>query len=151
MVTIPGLTGTPDSRQRSYTRKGRALMNTRKNIPALIIVLVLGCAAGTLWSRNSAQAQRRRTVQWDYCAINSIGYGKDALKSVATLTYLTASGVRTEQILGDETSPGTYGSIPMAVSKAITRLGADGWELVGNGNVNAGSSWLGGLFFKRPR
>jgi len=69
---------------------------------------------------------------------------------VATLTFLTASGVRTEQILGGETSS-TYGSIPNSVRKAITSLGADGWEMVGNGNVNAGSQWLGGLFFKRPR
>src|SRR5262249_49969465 len=126
-------------------------MGTRNKVPGVIIVLVVGCAAGTVWSRNSAQAQRRKAAQWDYRAINSIGYGKDANQSVATLTYLTGSGVRTERILGDETTPGSYGSIPMAVSKAITTLGADGWEMVGNGNVNAGSSWLGGLFFKRLR
>src|SRR5262249_44343826 len=121
-------------------------MGTRSKVPAVIIVLMVGCLAGTLWSRNSGQAQRRKDAQWDYCAINSIGYGKDASQSVATLTYLTGSGIRTEQILGDETSPGAYGSIPVAVSKAINSLGSDGWEMVGNGNVNAGSIWLGGLF-----
>jgi len=38
-------------------------MNTRKHILAMIIVLVVGCVAGTLWSRDSAQAQRSKTAQ----------------------------------------------------------------------------------------
>jgi hypothetical protein len=123
----------------------------KKNILTLGLLLVFGSAV-TVYTNRSAQAQRSKTAQWEYCAINSIGYGKDASQLVATLTYLTGSGVRTEQIVGDEPSPpGSYGSIPVAVSKAITTLGADGWEMVGNGNVNAGSNWTGGLFFKRQR
>jgi hypothetical protein len=123
----------------------------KRNILTLVMLLVVGGAAVAIHSNGSAQTQRGQVRQWDYCAINSIGYGKDANQTVATLTYLIGSGVRTEQIVGDEPSPGTYGSIPTAVSKAITKLGSDGWEMVGNGNVMAGSTWLGGLFFKRPR
>ena len=125
---------------------------TKRNIVIVLLVLVVVAAAAVVYGKGAARPQRRKAAQWDYCAINSIGYGKDASQSVATLTYLTGSGVRTEQIVGDEPSPpGSYGSIPVAVSKAITTLGADGWEMVGNGNVNAGSNWTGGLFFKRQR
>jgi hypothetical protein len=125
----------------------------KRNILTLVLLLVVGGAAVAVDSSGSAQTQRGKVRQWDYCAINSIGYGenRNKLQTVATITFLTGSGVRTEPILGDEPSPGTYGSIPISVSKAITKLGSDGWEMVGNGNVMAGSTWLGGLFFKRPR
>jgi len=47
-------------------------MNTRRDIPAMIIVLVVGCVAGTFWSRNPAQAQATGAQRWEYCAINNI-------------------------------------------------------------------------------
>jgi len=69
------------------------------------------------------------------------------------ITYFDRSGGRTEQIFGGENGAGPYPSIPIAVTKAIVKLGAEGWEMVGNGNVSLGftSQPNSGLFFKRPR
>jgi hypothetical protein len=79
------------------------------NILTLMVLLIVAGSAVAVRSSSSAQAQRGKVRQWDYCAINSIAYGENGphtLQSVATITYLSASGVRTERILGDEPSPG---------------------------------------------
>ncbi|PWT92500.1 MAG: hypothetical protein C5B54_03410 [Acidobacteria bacterium] len=130
-------------------------MNTRRHIPALILVLVIGYVAGTLWSRTAARAQAAGTQHWEYCAITNISLAETRphiSESVAMITYFDRPGGRPEQVLGGENGT-DYPSIPIAVTKAIVKLGADGWEMVGNGNVSLGfrSQPNSGLFFKRPR
>jgi hypothetical protein len=132
-------------------------MNTRRNIPALVIVLVLGCGAGALWRRNSAQAQATGAHRWEYCAVTGITrkFGSHQIELIAVITYFGTTGGRTEKVYsgGVDGHPSSEG-IQAPTLKAMAELGADGWEVVGSETFNlgfdSGQEHVSGLLFKRP-
>ena len=106
---------------------------------ALAAVLVTGLPAGLTLSGtafNSAHAQRPEkaaSAGWEYCAITDVpAFGQNGrVIGSAKVCYFEGSGCRREEV--EASVPGndfTEGK-KAALAKAAAKLGADGWELLG--------------------
>ena len=134
-------------------------MNTRRDIPAMIIVLVVGCVAGTFWSRTPAQAQATGVRRWEYCTITHIGskwttIGNPKAQPFAMITYFGTTDIKIEEVVGREPDgKPVYSPLQAVTLQAIAKLGENGWEIVGNENFNLAFNpeTVSGLLFKRPR
>ncbi len=112
--------------------------------------------------QSSAQkSTRSKITRWEYCAIvgaQSDGFGakKEKYRGVATICYFRSSGCRREEVSFDlvyteflkegadaNQSYNTYAARmraeESAMSKAITKLGDDGWEMVGENRIDFSS------------
>jgi hypothetical protein len=106
---------------------------------ALAAVLAAGLLAGLMLSGvafNSAQAQQLGKAAgetWEYCAITDVpAVGRDGrVIGTAKVCYFQGSGCRNEEV--EASVPGrdfTEGK-KAALAKAMAKLGAEGWELLG--------------------
>jgi hypothetical protein len=109
--------------------------------------------------QSSAQkSTRSKITRWEYCAIvgaQSDGFGakKEKYRGVATICYFRSSGCRREEVsfdlicatfLKQGADANQYANISAArmraeesaLSKAITKLGDDGWEMVGENRID---------------
>lgn len=114
-----------------------------------IIILSLTLMAGVVlglalnipaWFNVAAQRPAEKKVvaedaRWNYCMINDMNvYGQDD-KSVATasICYLQASGCR-KAVVEATVEKGSFEEARAnALAKAVAQLGAEGWELIGEG------------------
>ncbi|MFL6254018.1 MAG: hypothetical protein ACJ74T_03275 [Pyrinomonadaceae bacterium] len=116
---------------------------------SLASVLAGHALYGSLAAR-AAAAEPRRDLQWEYCAVIK-SQAIPTPRLFAWITYFKDEGVKTETI-----EAGLGGN---SYAKAIAKLGADGWEMVGEGPLdirpdprpNAPGSALTALFFKRRK
>ena len=108
--------------------------------------LIYGSLAAPPAARAAAEPQR--DTQWEYCAVAK-PQGVATPRLFMTIYYFRGEGMATESV-----EAGLQGN---AYGKAIAKLGADGWEMVGEGSLNIlpdpRPSALGptGLFFKRRK
>jgi hypothetical protein len=73
---------------------------------------------------------------WEYCAVVEIrSGGKELSPMPPAIWYFTTTGVQVVDIQGKQ-----------EVAQTIAHLGAEGWEMVGCGNVAGGGQ---ALYFKR--
>jgi|SRR5215204_1310201 len=105
---------------------------------------------GGLLMPRPVEARVPRAAQWEYCAVVK-AQGLPTPRLFFWITYFREEGMKTETV---EASLGNN-----SVSKAIAKLGEDGWEMVGEGpldirpdprpsaSVNAPVA----LFFKRRK
>ena len=134
-------------------------MNPKRRIitsgGAALIAVMCSLVIASFLQRSSAQQSRRnRTQEWDYCAILNVQpkwprENKDKYVGVATICYFRTSGCRREDVVFEltyadflkdadakqgESYNRTYAAparaVESALSKAITKLGNDGWESV---------------------
>ena len=154
-------------------------MNAKRRIVsarlASLIAVMCGLVIMSLPQRSSAQQPRRTANQgWEYCAILNAGPKyqpeiKDKYVGIATICYFRTSGCRKEEVVFElahadflkEADPKqnesfirTYAAparaSESALSKAIAKLGNDGWEMVGEGRVDfSHDNKLGVIYFKR--
>lgn len=112
--------------------------------------------------QSSAQkTSRSKITRWEYCAIigtQSDGFGvkKEKYRGVATICYFRSSGCRREEVsfdlvyadfLKERADPNEYVNASAArmraeesaFSQAITKLGDDGWEMVGENRIDFSS------------
>lgn len=95
---------------------------------------------------------------WDYCVIyrTSNGQTKDKkITGIAIISYLDETGERDEYVEVEmpENSKDYMLAVRKALGKAFTKLGNDGWELVGRfpyAPVYSNEPELG-FIFKRPK
>ena len=82
---------------------------------------------------------------WEYCAITRAGLAPSTRRSFYSISYFRPGGVRVVDV--DEGA-----SERAAMTKAIARLGEEGWELVGEAPLEF-KAGVGekALYFKRPR
>jgi hypothetical protein len=125
--------------------------------------------------QSSAQKSTKSKITgWEYCAIlgtQSDGFGvrKEKYTSVATICYFRSSGCRREEVTFEliyatflkqgadpnqyvNTSAARMRAEESALSKAITKLGDDGWEMVGENRIDFSSgveSNNRAIYFKR--
>ena len=96
-----------------------------------------------------AAAEPRREAQYEYCAV--VKSQTPSLRAIYWIDYFKGDGARRE--------PVESGVSGLSQAKAITRLGEEGWEMVGEGPLdvrpdprpNAPGSATTALFFKRRK
>lgn len=136
-------------------------MNTMKRNAILVVsgvFFLVGCVAGVLISRFPVEAQRSTGNNWEYAAITGYytPYPADNPGSIATMAvnicYLQVSGCRNEEVtasvpyakfIQDNRLENSEQSRALArnkaqddaYTKAIAKLGQEGWELSGPTNL----------------
>ena len=134
----------------------------RTQVFALVAVLVAGLLAGLTLSGvsfNSAHAQRGGGEGWEYCAILDVAaaYGRDGkvdgtVVGTAEVCYFEGSGCRREDIGATAQSNDYMEGKKAALAKAAFKLGAEGWELLGEATqfgISVGDPKA--LYFRRRR
>jgi hypothetical protein len=130
-------------------------MNRRHYLLSVALSLAAGLAGHALYGSLAAPAARaaaepRRDLEWEYCAIVK-AQGPTTPRLFFWITYFKDEGMKIETV--EATLGGSsYG-------KAIAKLGADGWELVGEGPLDirpdprpaASATAPTALFFKRRK
>ncbi len=136
-------------------------------------------AGGSLPPRSSAQGSRKsNATRWEYCAIlyaqrKFPQANKEKFVATATICYFRTSGCRKEEVTYEltysdylkegepivkqgESYNRSYGAfhtaVESALSKAIAKLGNDGWEMIGDNRFdfsNAADANNSALYFKR--
>lgn len=122
------------------------------------------------------QARRNRVQRWEYCAILNARIkwplqSKEKYTGIATICYFRNSGCRSEEVIfeltyadflkqADAKQGENYNrnytapakATESALSKAITKLGDDGWEMIGDGRIDFASGAdnnVRAIYFKR--
>ena len=113
----------------------------RTNILALAFVLTIGLLASFVLNSFAAgavqaqQSDRRAGERWEYCAITDVTAVGDTEGKVfgrANIFYFQASGCHKESL--NTAAEGDFSNAKQAaLAKATAKLGAEGWEMLGEG------------------
>ena len=121
----------------------------RLKIGLLVTVLIGACAvAGLLFTSFSGlrPALAQSGQSWEYCTVSRSAFvGTHNAPGTYWISYFTESGVKVEPFQENATERN-------GMTKAIAKLGTQGWELVGGAklDVRAGEP-VDALYFKRPK
>lgn len=121
------------------------------------VVTTVGLIAINSFSVSSVQANQSGSggaQKWEYCAITGASYAGTNFGSrgIAVIRYFQAGGYKDETIefvpdMGQRSENGIYEN--GALSKAIAKLGDEGWELV---SKEPNTDKIRNIFyFKRPK
>jgi hypothetical protein len=106
----------------------------------------LGASVGVEASA-SASAARAQGERWEYCAVTRAQFPGSVRGGQYWIGYFRGNNVRVETI--------EAGVTENAFSKAVAKLGDEGWELVGEGTLDTGpgrgTTQPLALYFKRRR
>jgi hypothetical protein len=95
----------------------------------------------------SARAAQDDRTEWDYCAVTRAQYPGSTQGGVYWIAYFKANGVETVEVKA--------GPFENGQAKAISKLGSEGWVMVGQGplDVRQGGpqSTVNVLYFRRQR
>jgi hypothetical protein len=128
-------------------------MKRSNHLPLLAVVALFGLSITLFLFDRTADAQRDATVRWEYAAITGAfpTLTNDNPTTTATasanICYLQATGCVNEEIKADLTYSKFFQDmkldnnatsrelaqakvVEIAVSKAFSKLGSDGWELI---------------------
>ncbi|MCU1290829.1 MAG: hypothetical protein JWN60_3058 [Acidobacteria bacterium] len=141
-------------------------MNKKVYLLTAVLALIAGLTGGSMLSGfqipQSVQAQAVEEDQasvrkWEHCSVstvNSVSQSGGKLTGTAIISYVNGAGYRTEKI--EATVDGSLSAMNSATSnalaKAVSKLGDEGWEMVGEGTLLPESS--GGqkvLYFRRSK
>ncbi|HEY9284486.1 MAG TPA: hypothetical protein VIP46_13600 [Pyrinomonadaceae bacterium] len=127
----------------------------RKRLLLAAAVILAGLALAAAVSDNllaAPGAQAREAVapgagqRWEYCALSKATYAGPPRAGIYWISYFNETGVQVVEVQASATE----GS-GAAFSKAINRLGAEGWEMVAPGPLEVNQSQSSALYFKRPK
>lgn len=126
-----------------------------RKIHLLIISLILvgatlgGAISGKLLTATPALAGQAEESsgreQWEHCALAKAAY-VNAIRDSYWIIYFRDTG---PQVV-DVQSSATDGN-GTSMAKAIAKLGAEGWEMVGQGPLDVRSGATNALYFKRRK
>ena len=150
----------------NLNRKGDFHMNKKMYLLTAVLALVTGFLGGLTLNKiqvtQSVQAQvaeeiRTNVRKWEHCSVSPVnGVTQDAgkVKGAAIISYVTGSGYRTEKV--EATVDGGVSAMNLATSnalaKAVSKLGDEGWEMVGEGTLlpeSSGNQKV--LYFRRSK
>ena len=94
---------------------------------------------------SSSESRRWEGARWEYCALSKASYVGSSRGGIYWISYFRETGVHVVEV--EESASDKNG-----MTKAIARLGEEGWEMVGQGSldVRAGTA-VNALYFKRPK
>lgn len=130
-------------------------MNGRRSAALAALMLVAVCG-GAMANRFFAAAQttggparnerpKATGVQkWEYCSLSRAAYPSSTRGGLYWISYFSDEGVRVVEF----EEQATERSGP---AKALAKLGADGWEMVGQGAFEIRQGALNAIYFKRPK
>jgi hypothetical protein len=128
-------------------------MNKRRYM--LLLVLLMAGFLGGVVSDNfftpaPAQAQlseESKTAagrKWEYCALTKAAYVGSVRGGLYWISYFRDAGVQVVEV--EEAATERNGP-----AKIIAKLGEEGWEMVGQGQLEIRQGGLAALYFKRPK
>lgn len=85
-------------------------------------------------------------TKWEYCALSKAAYAGPPRAGVYWISYFNETGVQVVEVQASATEGGGA-----AFAKAISRLGAEGWEMVAPGPLDVNQGQSSALYFKRPK
>jgi hypothetical protein len=128
-------------------------MYGRRYATAAALALVFACGA-VLGGKFLATAQTRTQPgargaaaapqRWEYASLTRAAYPGSARGGLYWISYFGPEGVRVVEVEEQATERG-------GPAKAIAQLGAEGWEMVGQGPLEIRQGGLNALYFKRPK
>ncbi|MBX7221388.1 MAG: hypothetical protein K1Y36_15670 [Blastocatellia bacterium] len=124
-----------------------------------ILVAMLAIGRERFWFRQPLQVQAAhepgaRSVKWEYCLLQMPCASSTSFESSGRIEidYLQDSGFQAEMLdVKIEKKMASQTAERLAFSKAITKLGDDGWELTIEGNLPGAYPEAKALLFKRPK
>jgi hypothetical protein len=97
-------------------------------------------------SPDEQKSEARAGARWEYCAVSRAGYTGSTRGGVYWISYFKDTGVEVVEV--EEKASEQQGA---SISRAIARLGEDGWEMVGNGELPVKTGRFEALYFKRQK
>lgn len=85
------------------------------------------------------------SVKWEYCALTRAAYTAPNRRGRYWINYFKETGV---EVMGVEEGAFDQESV---VASVIAKLGEEGWEMVGQGDLPVKSSSIGAIYFKRRK
>lgn len=129
-------------------------MDRKQYMLALGLLMIAGLLGGVMSGKFSVitptQAQptgAQKTyagLKWEYCALTRAAYVVSNRGGLYWISYFRDSGVQVVEI--EDTALEKNGP-----SKALARLGEEGWEMIGEGPLEIRQGELKALYFKRPK
>jgi hypothetical protein len=117
---------------------------------ALVMIagLIGGLTSGRFITATPTQAQQVEVSKtthgqkWEYCALTKAAYVGSSKGGLYWISYFRDSGVQVIEV--EDSALEKNGP-----AKALARLGAEGWEMVGQGPLEIRQGGLNALYFKR--
>lgn len=128
-------------------------MNERRYMLLMILMVAVflgGAVSDNLFTPAPAQAQpadESRTAanrKWEYCALTKAAHVRSNRGGLYWISYFRDAGVEVVEV--EDSALERNGP-----SRVIARLGAEGWEMVGEGSLEINASGVRALYFKRPK
>jgi len=124
-------------------------MNGKWHTIMIALVIVATLIGGPISNRwlfaKPALAQQNSAGQpLEYCTLTKAAYAGSNRGGVYWISYFRDSGVQVIEV----EDPALEKNGP---SKAMAKLGAEGWEMVGQGPLEINKGTLNALYFKRPK
>jgi hypothetical protein len=135
-----------------FKLKERCVMRPKLLLLTAALALAAGFAghslAGRLGAAAGAEARARVAAggRWEYCAVSKAQFVGSPRGGQYWITYFRGNNVRVETVEASVTENG--------LAKAVSRLGDEGWEMVGEGTLDIGPGRgepPAALYFKRAR
>ncbi|HYE71971.1 MAG TPA: hypothetical protein VEF04_01520 [Blastocatellia bacterium] len=107
-------------------------------VSGAFLTVVLGLTISATFKASSVTAQQASSQKWEYCAVRNEAVFQDGTgrwRGGALIQYFQAEGTREETIRArSELGLKSFASTPVTEdsrAKALTKLGNEGWEMVG--------------------
>lgn len=84
-------------------------------------------------------------VKWEYCAVTRAAYTATNRRGKYWINYFKETGVEVVDV-----EEGAFDQDSVA-ARVIAKLGEEGWEMVGQGDLPVKSGSVGALYFKRRK
>ena len=126
-------------------------MNKTPRVLTLTLVLAAGLVGGAITGRMNytipTQAQRAPAKgtrdRWEYCSLSKALVGQSR-GGLYWISYFHGTGVQVVEV--EEMATESSGP-----AKAISKLGDEGWEMVGEGPLEMRAGGTNAIYFKRLR
>ena len=119
---------------------------------ALLAVLSLAGAvpdkllAALRTEAREAEGQGAGPAKWEYCAVSKAAYAGPPRAGIYWISYLNETGVQVVEVQASATEGGGA-----SFANAISKLGAEGWEMVAPGPLEVNQGQSSAIYFKRPK
>ena len=89
--------------------------------------------------------------RWEYCRVDRGRYDNGSWEARVAYFANAAGGWRVETVAAERAPANESSELDVSIRRAIARLGADGWEMVGPGPLSLASMNYdnGAFYFKR--